>query len=190
MDRRLRAAVLAGFAAGLLPGQQALRFEVASVRPATFPSDAYAAGFRVGRASDPCGGGKLEFSGTRVTIAMVGICDLIHLAYDVKGYQVTGVPATLGLSSQEKAEPISLQQSIASAAKQPVLFYDIQARAPGSDPPSEEQVREMLRALLAERFHLTLHRETRDYSYYALVPAKGGPKLTEHVETCALPISS
>jgi uncharacterized protein (TIGR03435 family) len=40
-------------------------------------------------------------------------------------------------------------------------------------------MRERLRALLAERFQLTLHRETKEQSVYALVVAKGGPKLQQ-----------
>ncbi|HEX4312186.1 MAG TPA: TIGR03435 family protein [Acidobacteriaceae bacterium] len=36
----------------------------------------------------------------------------------------------------------------------------------------------MLQALLADRFHLKIHIETRDLPVYALVVAKGGPKLT------------
>jgi uncharacterized protein (TIGR03435 family) len=34
----------------------------------------------------------------------------------------------------------------------------------------------MLRALLAERFSLKLHRERRPHAFYALVPSAGGPK--------------
>lgn len=170
--------------AALLPAQQSLQFEVASVRPSVFPSDGFAAGFFSGKAGNPCDGGiKPSVSGTRVSLKMAGICDIIRVAYDVKGYQVLGVPSTLGFSGQDKTAPVSMQQGIADAAKHPNFFYDIEARAPGSDPPNEEQMREMLRALLAERFHLKLHRENRELAYYALVPAKNGPKL-EHVESC------
>jgi uncharacterized protein (TIGR03435 family) len=171
------------FAAALVPGQQSLQFEVASVRPTQFPSDMFAAGFYAGKAGNPCDSSMPAVSGTRVSLKMVGICDLIRIAYDAKGYQVIGVPATLGFSGQDKTASLSMQASIADAAKHPVFFYDIEARAPGPDPPNVEQVREMLRALLADRFHLTLHRENRELSYYALVPAKNGPKL-EHVESC------
>jgi len=44
---------------------------------------------------------------------------------------------------------------------------------------SKDQVPEMLQALLAERFKLTIHRESKDHSVYALVVGKGGPKLKE-----------
>jgi uncharacterized protein (TIGR03435 family) len=39
--------------------------------------------------------------------------------------------------------------------------------------------RRMLQALLADRFKLTTHRETKDLAVYALVIAKNGPKLQE-----------
>ncbi len=40
----------------------------------------------------------------------------------------------------------------------------------------------MLQALLQDRFQLKTHLETKDVSGYALVVAKGGPKLTRHQE--------
>jgi len=44
-------------------------------------------------------------------------------------------------------------------------------------PDSNEQINEMLRSLLVERFRLAVHRETRQETIYSLVAAKGGPKL-------------
>jgi uncharacterized protein (TIGR03435 family) len=56
--------------------------------------------------------------------------------------------------------------------------FDIQARAAASTvEPTREQVRKMIQALLADRFHLALHRETRQLPIYALVVGKTGPKL-------------
>jgi uncharacterized protein (TIGR03435 family) len=55
--------------------------------------------------------------------------------------------------------------------------YDISAKAPAG--ASSRQMPEMLKALLAERFKVALHRETRTLPIYALVTAKGGPKLHE-----------
>lgn len=57
------------------------------------------------------------------------------------------------------------------------LRYDIVAKtAPGT---TREQALQMMQALLAERFNLALHREQRVLAYYALVVAKGGPKMAE-----------
>jgi uncharacterized protein (TIGR03435 family) len=40
-----------------------------------------------------------------------------------------------------------------------------------------DELRQMLRTLLAERFQLRVHRETKELPVYALVAAKSGPKL-------------
>jgi uncharacterized protein (TIGR03435 family) len=64
------------------------------------------------------------------------------------------------------------------------LGYDILAKVPPG--ATAEQVRQMLRTLLAERFKLKIHRETRQLPVYALVVAKGGPKLRE-VKAPAIP---
>jgi bla regulator protein BlaR1 len=55
--------------------------------------------------------------------------------------------------------------------------YDIVARA--DHAVSKEQLRLMVQSLLADRFKLTMHRETRTGPVYKLVVAKGGPKLEE-----------
>lgn len=55
--------------------------------------------------------------------------------------------------------------------------YDIVAKASG--PANEPELRVMLQALLAERFHLTLHRETKDMRVYVLSVGKNGPKFHE-----------
>src|SRR5271165_6760057 len=53
--------------------------------------------------------------------------------------------------------------------------FDIQATyAAGADPA---QVRSMMQTLLAQRFHLAFHRETRQMPVYALVVGKNGPKI-------------
>ena len=77
----------------------------------------------------------------------------IEWAYEVKGYQIAG------------REDIYRDK------------YEINAKAAG--PASRDEMRVMLRALLAERFGLVLHREQREIAVYALVPVKGGAKLRE-----------
>jgi uncharacterized protein (TIGR03435 family) len=60
--------------------------------------------------------------------------------------------------------------------------YDIQARAAGN--PTKRQMRPMMQALLAERFHLAVRRESREVPVAALLlakPEKLGPQLLAHV---------
>src|SRR5258707_1077654 len=78
---------------------------------------------------------------------------VIMAAYKLKDYQISG-PAWLQTER-----------------------YDIVAKAPFGTP--EEQLEPMLRTLLAERFKLEVHRETKDSPVYGLVLAKGGLKLKE-----------
>ena len=55
--------------------------------------------------------------------------------------------------------------------------FDVVAKLPAGAPRSG--VPEMLRSLLAERFHMTVHRETRQVPMYALVVGKNGPRMKE-----------
>ena len=76
---------------------------------------------------------------------------LVAQAYDVPAYEIAG-PAWIG---EER--------------------YEIVTRAaPGT---TAGQKRAMMRNLLAERFELVAHRETREMTVYVLVRAKGSPKL-------------
>ena len=54
-------------------------------------------------------------------------------------------------------------------------FFEIQATLPAGTTP--EQVPEMLQAMLAERFKLAFHRETREYQVDVLTVGKSGMKL-------------
>ncbi len=59
--------------------------------------------------------------------------------------------------------------------------FDIEARAEGD--PTKDQYRSMMRSLLAERFHLAVHFETRVVPIFVLVlakPDKLGPQLRLH----------
>jgi uncharacterized protein (TIGR03435 family) len=54
--------------------------------------------------------------------------------------------------------------------------FNIQARA-GQPTDSDAELMRMLQGLLADRFHLAIHRETRPLQAYVIEVAKGGPKL-------------
>lgn len=58
------------------------------------------------------------------------------------------------------------------------IGYDINAKIPADDAHSKpEQFQHMLQALLADRFQLRIHREPREVSAFALIVARGGPKM-------------
>jgi len=57
--------------------------------------------------------------------------------------------------------------------------YDVQARAEGR--PTKDEMREMVRSLLVERFHIKDHTETREMPVFRLVqihPGKFGPNIS------------
>jgi uncharacterized protein (TIGR03435 family) len=54
--------------------------------------------------------------------------------------------------------------------------FDIVAKA-GSADSTRDEIRSMLQTLLAERFKLVVHRETREVPEYSLVIAKSGSKV-------------
>jgi uncharacterized protein (TIGR03435 family) len=97
----------------------------------------------------------------RVDIGLMSIADLIRTAYELKPYQVTGPD---WMNSQR---------------------FDILAKMP--EGATKEQVPAMLKTLLAERFKLTLHKESKEHSMYALVLGKGGLKLKESQPEAAAP---
>ena len=58
-------------------------------------------------------------------------------------------------------------------------YYDIVAKPEGDVVLTYEQLQPLLQQLLKQRFGLILHHEKKDVPGYALVVAKGGPKLKE-----------
>jgi uncharacterized protein (TIGR03435 family) len=69
-------------------------------------------------------------------------------------------------------------------------LFDVEARAAGN--PTRDQMRLMMQALLADRFKLAVHFETRQLPVFALVlakPGKTGPQLIPHTDDppCASP---
>jgi len=88
----------------------------------------------------------------RITFSNVSLMMLITTAYKIKEHQVEG-PAWL---YSER--------------------YDVTAKFP--EGATREQVPEMLQTLLADRFNLKVHKESKVMPSYELIAAKGGPKLT------------
>ncbi len=66
--------------------------------------------------------------------------------------------------------------------------FDIQARAEGN--PGKDDMRTMMRALLADRFKLKIHTEKREIPVFELVltkPGKTGPQLRLHTDDGSCP---
>lgn len=93
---------------------------------------------------------KHRFVGTNLTIK-----NLILLAYKVQEYQIIGVPPALAS-----------------------LRFDIEAKA--DDQTKPEQIADMIKSMLVDRFKLRLHHENRELPVYALLPAKSGSKLKQN----------
>ncbi len=64
--------------------------------------------------------------------------------------------------------------------------YQVTAKAEGDAVPTKEQFQQMLQALLADRFQLKLHRETKELPAYELVVSKNGHKLKDATEDPSL----
>jgi uncharacterized protein (TIGR03435 family) len=79
---------------------------------------------------------------------------IIRLAFDVDEKQIEGKPTWLDADC-----------------------YDITAKPEGGLKLTREQLRPLLQDLLAQRFHLAVHHETRLVPGYELVIAKSGAKL-------------
>lgn len=103
-----------------------------------------------------------SFSGPRCTLQGYTQALLIQEAYDLKGYQV-----------QWAGKP------------QDSMYYDIIAKVDGDDPPDRAVFHHMLQALLAQRFNLHFHMETKLLPVYALTVGKGGPKFEQSAPDAA-----
>ncbi len=99
-------------------------------------------------------GGSLDTQPGRLTITNITLRTCIKAAYELQDYQLTGGP------SWPEAER-----------------YDIVAKA--ESPVGDHQVMLMFQRLLAERFKLAIHRETKELPGYVLVVGKNGLKLRE-----------
>jgi len=141
--------VTAGRGFGQTPAGPA--FEVASIKPTSLDMMKLAAQVRAGET--PAIGAKVDK--TRATYTFMSLKELIVTAYDVKPFQISG-PDWLNDAS---------------------VRWDIIAKMP--DGATTDQAPKMLQALLAERFKLAVHRETKEQPVMALVVGSGGPKLQE-----------
>lgn len=87
----------------------------------------------------------------QITYPRVGVLDLLMKAYGVRMDQISG--------------PDWIHTEV----------YSIVAKVPANT--TKDQFDLMLQNLLAERFHLKLHHESREFQAYWLLVAMGGPKI-------------
>jgi len=101
------------------------------------------------------GGIRPSPGGERYVATNISLRVLIQVAYRVKDDQVVGGP---GWMSSD--------------------LFDMNAKA--EKPSSAEELHVMLQNLLADRFQLRFHRETKELPVYLLAVDKNGSKLTAH----------
>jgi bla regulator protein blaR1 len=99
-------------------------------------------------------------SGSGVTLHM-----LIRNAYQVEDNQILGAPAWL--NSERYDVEAKMESSVAEEMRKL------------SDDQRRTERQQMLQGLLADRFKLTIRRETKELPVYALTIGKNGPKLRE-----------
>jgi uncharacterized protein (TIGR03435 family) len=98
----------------------------------------------------------IAVSGGRLTATNASVKTLIRNAYGILSFQLTAGPNWLDSE-----------------------MYDIVA-ATGGEKISPDRLKLLLQSLLADRFRLKVHWETRETSVYALVLDKNGPKFQEN----------
>ena len=98
------------------------------------------------------GGSSTNSTNGLLRITNQTLRSMIGYAYNVRDFQISGGP---GWMASER--------------------YDVTAKP--ENGAHDQQMKQMLQTLLAERFQLQFHRETREGAIYALLVGKNGPKL-------------
>jgi uncharacterized protein (TIGR03435 family) len=151
------------FCAAALGQAASLQFEVASVKPAA-PSDAPQSEILIKLRDIQQNGMPLGFfpvKGSIATLNSYTLAQLISTAYKIRVDYIAAPPWASDLR------------------------FDIEGKMPAGAKNSDAN--EMLQSLLAERFGLKFHRETRTASGYALVVGKDGPRFGPAVESSGPP---
>ena len=124
-------------------------YEVASIKP--------------NKSSDPTR--AIRATPDRLAITNFTLRMLIRTAYGVQDFQISGGPNWLNSENYDVE------------AKMDSSMVDEMAKL--SPDQRQLQTLHMLQSLLADRFRLALHRETKELPVYALVIGKYGPKFQE-----------
>jgi uncharacterized protein (TIGR03435 family) len=134
---------------------QSSKFEVASIRPSS--PDAHGSSVM----TDKVGGLNAENMPLRA---------LITMAYGIRDFQLSGGPGWL---ATDRYDIIAKPERVANAAVPPnyTPLTDDQRKV------RDDQWKDRVRNLLAERVGLVVHKEVKEEQIYVLTVAKGGPKL-------------
>ena len=122
----------------------------------------------------------------------IGAHGLITTEFTADGFRGINVPVhTLLLQAYGLHEGESFGEPAWANSE----VFDIEAKVAGPDVDAftkldSDQREAMLRQILAERFKLTVHRESRELPVFALSVGKGGPKLKESAIDPAVPASA
>ena len=108
------------------------------------------------------GGVGVSIHGNTLDAEHVSLRDIVEVAYDLRDVQLSGGPAWAD-RREAKLNDAELYQVIGKAASEA--------------PPSKDVFRQMLQALLADRFQLKIHHVQKDLPIYNLTADKSGPKL-------------
>jgi len=136
------------------PTENKLKFEVASVRQ-NKTND------KGSMNVDPTPGDGMVPTGGLYTARNIVLAQYIAFAYKLTNQQLRSVVSQVPWVSEDR--------------------FDIEARAEGN--PTKDQYRLMVQSLLADRFKMAVHFETRQIPLFALVlvkPGKPGPQLRSH----------
>ncbi len=170
------------------PGPSTLAFDVASVRPSKPGAPQHS--------NVPLDSGNVygSISSDDARTAAGGLLIATHqalwryitFAYKLSGTQELALRFNMYSGAPKSGAPFWVTGSFDSPAE----FFDISARAPADT--SIDQMRLMMQALLADRFHLAMHSTTADAPVFALVlvkPGVTGPNLQPHPpsDACAAP---
>jgi len=105
--------------------------------------------------SDPTKQGKaFGFRGTQFITFNTNMNDLIAFAYGLHSKQIVGAPDWFGTQ-----------------------LYDIDGKPDAAGRPNLKQMGIMVQKLLADRFALKFHHESKELAVYAITVASGGPKM-------------
>ena len=127
-------------------------FEVASIKPDPIPLQ----NISIGKP-----GGRLVARGIFTRF-------LIALAYDVREFQVLDGPSWI------TREQYSIDAKPGDNPKDPIFSVYLTKRQ-----KEDDEFKLRIQSLLADRFQLRIHKETRETQVYSLVVAKNGPKFKE-----------